>query len=588
MTSTQLWTLIFVVLTFSFYIWIAYRSRVSDTAGFYVAGGGIPAPANGAAIAADWMSAASFISMAGIIAFSQNGYAGSVFLMGWTGGYVLLAMLLAPYLRKFGKYTVPEFVGDRYNETARLVAVICALVVSFVYVAGQMSGVGVVFQRFLGVDATWGVIIGMAIVFTYAVLGGMKGITWTQAAQYTVLIIAYLIPAVAISLQLAGNPLPQIGFGAILDDLDGLQRDLGIEAYTEAFTQTSMLNMILITAALMFGTAGLPHVIVRFYTARSVRAARYSALWALFFIALLYTVAPAVGAFSKYNVLNTIPGTAVDETPAWFDSWMEVGLIEVNDLNANGIIDVAGIGLGPGTELIINNDIVVLATPEIAGLPAPIVGLVAAGGLAAALSTASGLLLVISSSVANDIYYKRINPQATEARQLLVGRLAMAAAILVAGYLGINPPGFVAEVVALAFGLAASSFFPILFLGIFWKKATAIGAACGMTVGIVFTLGYQLWTLPTFFGNDPIFDIPATGVGTIGMILNLLTILIVSQFTPKPSELMQQVVEDVRYPGRSELVVAHAEGQLDDLSTGTSETGGAHAARPDRDTGPEH
>ena len=590
MSETQLWTLVFVVITFSFYIWIAYRSRVSDTAGFYVAGGGIPAPANGAAIAADWMSAASFISMAGLVAFSQNGYAGSVFLMGWTGGYVLLAMLLAPYLRKFGKYTVPEFVGDRYNETARLVAVVCALVVSFVYVAGQMSGVGVVFQRFLGVDSTWGVVLGMAIVFTYAVLGGMKGITWTQAAQYTVLIIAYLIPAVAISLQLAGNPIPQIGFGAILDDLDGLQRDLGIAAYTEAFTQTSMLNMVLITAALMFGTAGLPHVIVRFYTARSVRAARYSALWALFFISLLYTVAPAVGAFSKYNVLSTIPGTPVDETPAWFNSWMEVGLIEVNDLNANGIIDVAGLGLGPGTELIINNDIVVLATPEIAGLPAPIVGLVAAGGLAAALSTASGLLLVISSSVANDIYYKRINPQASEARQLVVGRIAMAAAILVAGYLGINPPGFVAEVVALAFGLAAASFFPILFLGIFWKKATAIAAACGMTVGIVFTLGYQLWTLPTFFGNDLIFDIPATGVGTIGMILNLLTILIVSQFTPKPSELMQKVVEDVRYPGRSELVVAHAEGHLEDLAVdGTLETGGAHAAHPttDHDAGPE-
>ena len=565
MSDVQLWTLIFVIITFSFYIYISFRSRVSDTAGFYVAGGGIPAPANGAAIAADWMSAASFISMAGIVAFSQNGYAGSVYLMGWTGGYVLLAMLLAPYLRKFGKYTVPDFVGDRYNETARLVAVVCALVVSFVYVAGQMAGVGVVFQRFLGVDRTWGVVIGMTIVFLYAVLGGMKGITWTQVAQYSVLIIAYIIPAVAISLQLAGNPIPQIGFGAILDELDGLQRDLGIAAYTEAFTQTSMLNMILITAALMFGTAGLPHVIVRFYTARSVRAARYSALWALFFISLLYTTAPAIGAFSKYNVLNTIPGTGIDSTPTWFNSWKDVGLIEVNDLNGNGIIDVAG-GLGPGTELIINNDIVVLATPEIAGLPAPIVGLVAAGGLAAALSTASGLLLVISSSVANDIYWKRINPGASDKQQLTVGRIAMAAAILVAGYLGINPPGFVAEVVALAFGLAAASFFPILFLGIFWKKATAWGAAAGMTVGIVFTLGYQLWTLPAFLGNDPIFDIPATGVGTIGMILNLLTILVVSQFTPKPSELMQKVVEDVRYPGRSELVLAHAEGHLDEFA----------------------
>lgn len=565
MSPIQAWTLVFVVLTFGIYIWIAYRSRVSDTAGFYVAGGGIPAPANGAAIAADWMSAASFISMAGLVAFSQNGYAGSVYLMGWTGGYVLLALLLAPYLRKFGKYTVPDFVGDRYNETARLVSVVCALVVSFVYVAGQMAGVGVVFQRFLGVDQTWGVVLGMTIVFLYAVLGGMKGITWTQVAQYSVLIVAYLIPAVAISLQLAGNPFPQIGFGAILEDLNGLQEDLGLAAYTEAFTQTSMVNMVLITAALMFGTAGLPHVIVRFYTARSVRAARYSALWALFFIALLYTTAPAIGAFTKYNVLTQIPGTAVDATPEWFNTWRDVGLITVDDANGNGIIDVAG-AIGEGTELMINNDIVVLATPEIAGLPAPIVGLVAAGGLAAALSTASGLLLVISSSVANDIYYKKINPRASDAQQLRVGRIAMGAAILVAGYLGINPPGFVAEVVALAFGLAAASFFPILFLGIFWKKATATAAASGMAVGLGVTLLYQLWTLPTFFGNAPIWDIPATGIGTIGMILNLITIVVVSQFTEKPSELMQKVVEDVRYPGRSELVAAHAAGHLEDLA----------------------
>ena len=561
MSQTQLWTAVFVAITFSFYIWIAYRSRVSDTKGFYVAGGGIPAPANGAAVAADWMSAASFISMAGIIAFSQNGYAGSVFLMGWTGGYVLLALLLAPYLRKFGKYTVPDFVGDRYNETARLISVVCALVISFVYVAGQMGGVGVVFQRFLGVDRTLGVVIGMVIVFFYAVLGGMKGITWTQVAQYTVLIIAYIIPVVAISASLTGNPVPYLSFGEILQQVDGLQQDLGIARYTEAFTQTSMINMLLITAALMFGTAGLPHVIVRFYTAKSVRAARYSALWALFFISLLYTMAPAIGAMSKFNVLNQINGATIGQTPGWFNTWLDVGLITVDDLNGNGLIDLQG-GYGPGTELFINNDIVVLAAPEIAGLPAPIVGLVAAGGLAAALSTASGLLLVISSSVANDIYYKKINPGASEARQLLVGRIAMGGAIFIAGYLGINPPGFVAEVVALAFGLAAASFFPILFLGIFWKKATAIGAAAGMAVGLSFTLLYQLWTLPTFFGNDPILGVPATGVGTIGMILNLLTIFIVSQFTPKPTPLMQKVIEDVRYPGRSELVIAHAEGTL--------------------------
>ena len=563
MSTTQLWTLVFVVLTFSFYIWIAYRSRVSDTAGFYVAGGGIPAPANGAAVAADWMSAASFISMAGLIAFSQNGYAGSVFLMGWTGGYVLLALLLAPYLRKFGKYTIPDFVGDRYNETARLISVVCALVISFVYVAGQMGGVGVVFQRFLGVERTWGVVIGMVIVFFYAVIGGMKGITWTQVAQYSVLIIAYIIPVVAISAQLTGNPVPYLTFGEILQEVDGLQQDLGIAAYTEAFTQTSMMNMLLITAALMFGTAGLPHVIVRFYTAKSVRAARYSALWALFFISLLYTMAPAIGAMSKLNVLQQINGAGVDATPQWFNTWRDVGLITVDDVNGNGLIDLQG-GYGPGTELVINNDIVVLAAPEIAGLPAPIVGLVAAGGLAAALSTASGLLLVISSSVANDIYYKKINPGASEAKQLQVGRIAMAGAIIIAGYLGINPPGFVAEVVALAFGLAAASFFPILFLGIFWKKATAMAAAAGMAVGLSFTLLYQLWTLPTFFGNDPILGVPATGVGTIGMILNLLTILIVSQFTPKPTPLMQKVIEDVRYPGRSEVLVAHAEGKLSD------------------------
>jgi cation/acetate symporter len=559
--AVQAWTLVFVVLTFGLYIYIAYASRVSTTAGFYIAGGGIPAPANGAAIAADWMSAASFISMAGIVAFAGNGYAGSVYLMGWTGGYVLLALLLAPYLRKFGKYTIPDFVGDRYSETARLVAVVAAIVVSFVYVAGQMAGVGLVFQRFLGVGTAAGVVIGMVIVFFYAVLGGMKGITWTQVAQYSVLIVAYLIPVVAISVQFTGIPVPQIAFGQILGELDGLQRDLGFAAYTEAFSQTTMLNMVLITAALMFGTAGLPHVIVRFYTAKSVRAARYSALWALFFIALLYTAAPAVGAFSKFNFIDQIAGTQIGQTPGWFDTWADVGLITVTDANGNGVIDY-----GPDTgELVINNDIIVLATPEIAGLPAPVVGLVAAGALAAALSTASGLLLVISSSVANDVYYKRINPGATEARQLLVGRIAMGLAILVAGYLGINPPGFVAQVVALAFGLACASFFPILVLGIFWKKTTAAGATAGLAAGLGTTIAYMLWTIDIYGNSDGLFGIPETGFGTIGMLINFVVTIVVSQFTTKPSPVMQELVEEIRYPGKSRLVTAHAEGHLEEV-----------------------
>lgn len=568
MTDVQGWTLVFVILTFSTYIYVAYRSRVSDTAGFYIAGGGIPAPANGAAIAADWMSAASFISMAGIIALGSNGYGGSVYLMGWTGGYVLLALLLAPYLRKFGKYTIPDFVGDRYSESARLVAVVCAVVVSFVYVAGQMAGVGLVFTRFLDVNTTTGVLIGMAIVFFYAVLGGMKGITWTQVTQYTVLIIAYLIPAVAISTQVTDIPVPQIGFGQILGELDALQQDLGFAQYTEAFTSTNMLNMVLITGALMFGTAGLPHVIVRFYTAKSVRAARYSALWALFFIALLYTTAPSIAAFSKLNVLKEVNGTAVADAPGWFDTWSGIGLITgpdgggVTDANGNGVLDIAPVG-AEGNEVVINNDILVLAAPEIGGLPAPVVGLVAAGALAAALSTASGLLLVISSSVANDLYYKRVNPAATEARQLLVGRIAMVGAIGVAGYLGINPPGFVAQVVALAFGLACASFFPVLVLGIFWKGCTAAGATAGMGVGLAVTLAYMIWTIDIYGNSDGIFGILETGFGTIGMLINFAVTIVVSQFTKKPSPIMQELVEEVRYPGKTDLVAKHAQGELD-------------------------
>ena len=564
MSDIQLWTLIFAVLTFSLYIVVAYRSRVSDTAGFYVAGVGIPAPANGAAIAADWMSAASFISLAGIVAFAGNGYGGSVYLMGWTGGYVLLALLLAPYLRKFGKYTIPDFVGDRYNETARMVAVVAAIVVSFVYVAGQMAGVGVVFTRFLGVSTTWGVIIGMAIVFFYAVLGGMKGITWTQVTQYTVLIIAYLIPAVAVSSKVTGVALPQIGFGKILDELNGLQADLGLASYTEAFTKTSMANMILITAALMFGTAGLPHVIVRFYTAKSVRAARFSALWALFFIALLYTTAPSVAAFTKLNIINELGGTQgipLADAPSWFNTWADVGLITQAGEAAAPISALPPDAVITFNDVAINNDIIVLASPEIGGLPAPVVGLVAAGAIAAAFTTASGLLLVISSSVANDVYYKKINPQATEARQLLVGRIAMGGAILVAGYLGINPPGFVAQVVALAFGLAAASFFPVLVLGIFWKGCTAKGAMWGMIVGLVTTFAYMIWTIPIYGGSEGILDIPPTGIGTIGMLINFAVTFAVSKVTEKPSAAMQELVEEIRYPGRTELVEAHLHGE---------------------------
>ncbi|GAB2878630.1 sodium:solute symporter family protein [Nocardioides pacificus] len=563
MSDIQAWTLVFVVLTFSLYIYIAYASRVSTTSGFYVAGGGIPAPANGAAIAADWMSAASFISMAGIVAFAGNGYGGSVYLMGWTGGYVLLAMLLAPYLRKFGKYTIPDFVGDRYSESARLIAVVCALVVSFVYVAGQMAGVGVVFTRFLGVDPTVGVLIGMGIVFFYAVLGGMKGITWTQVAQYSVLIVAYLIPVVAVSAKVADIPLPQIGFGKILDELNALQADLGLGEYTGAFASTNMLNMVLITASLMFGTAGLPHVIVRFYTAKSVRAARFSALWALFFISLLYTTAPAVAAFSKLQIIKDVDGTAVSDAPSWFTTWADVGLITQAD--GSKISELSGDTTLRFTDVMINNDIIVLASPEIGGLPAPIVGLVAAGALAAALSTASGLLLVISSSVANDVYYKKINPQATEAKQLLVGRIAMVGAIIVAGYLGINPPGFVAQVVALAFGLACASFFPVLVLGIFWKNCTAAGATAGMVAGLGSTVAYMAWTIDIYGNGDGVFGIAETGFGAIGMLINFAVMIIVSQFTTKPSPVMQELVEEIRYPGRSQLVAAHAEGHLEDV-----------------------
>ena len=425
-------------------------------------------------------------------------------------------------------------------------------------VVPAMIGVGLVFTRFLGVNTTTGVVIGMVIVFFYAVLGGMKGITWTQVTQYSVLIVAYLIPAFAVSAKVTGIAVPQIGFGRILEELNGLQADLGLSGYTDAFGATNMLNMLLITGALMFGTAGLPHVIVRFYTAKSVRAARYSALWALFFISLLYTTAPSVAAFSKLQIIKDVSGTPIADMPSWFTTWADVGLITA----ANGDpVSSLGTGAIQYSDILINNDIIVLASPEIGGLPAPIVGLVAAGGLAAALSTASGLLLVISSSVANDVYYKKINPAASEKQQLLVGRIAMTGAIVVAGYLGINPPGFVAQVVALAFGLAAASFFPVLVLGIFWKKCTAMGATAGMLAGLISTSAYMLWTIDIYGNGDGIFGIAETGFGTIGMLINFAVTIIVSQFTPAPSEAMQELVEEIRFPGKTELVAKHAAGE---------------------------
>jgi cation/acetate symporter len=539
------WTLVWVILTFGLYIGIAIRSRAKDTSDYYVAGGGVPAIANGAAVAADWMSAASFISMAGLVSFM--GYGGSVYLMGWTGGYVLLALLLAPYLRKFGKYTVPDFVGDRYSDGARIVAVVAAIFVSLTYVAGQMRGVGVVFSRFLEVSVTIGVIIGMAVVLFYAVLGGMKGITWTQVAQYTVLIVAYLIPAVAIASNLTGNPIPHLSFGEILGELDGIQEDLGFAAYSAEFATFSRMNLFLITATLMFGTAGLPHVIVRFYTTRTVKEARRSAFFALFLIAILYTTAPAIGIFAKYNIIDTINGQPVEEVQSidWVEGWSNAELLTLDDKNADGIISYTPDA--ETNEMIVDRDIMVLANPEIAGLPTIVVGLVAAGGLAAALSTASGLLLVISSSIAHDLGYKLVWKNATESQRLLMGRVAMAGAILVAGYFGINPPGFVGEVVALAFGLAAASFFPILTLGIFWKRANAAGAMAGMTVGLSFAAFYMYMVI--WGGMEPWFGIDKAGIGIIAALLNGIVMVAVSLMTAPPSEELQELVEGVRYPG---------------------------------------
>jgi cation/acetate symporter len=554
MSQIQTWTLIFIVASFAVYLYIAWRSRVKETAGFYVAGQGIPTIANGAAVAADWMSAASFISMAGLIAFL--GSDGTIYLMGWTGGYVLLALLIAPYLRKWGKFTVPEFVGDRYSETVRTIAAVAAIIISFTYVVGQMRGGGIVFSRFLKLDVTQGVILAAVIIGLYAVLGGMKGITWTQVAQYTVLITAYLIPAVAVAQQMTGIPIPQVSFGQILDELNAISVEMGLNQYTEAFAARPQIDVFLVTMALMIGTAGLPHVIVRFYTTKSVRGARYSAFWALFFIALLYTTAPAVGAFTKLNLLRDVNGISADALPSWIENWAATGLVTVSD----GATTINTVSNSPtsGADLIVNNDILVLASPEIAGLPAPIVGLVAAGGMAAAMSTAAGLLLVISSSFSHDLYFRRIKRDSTDQQRLLAGRIAMGLAVLVSIYAGINPPAFVAQVVAFAFGLAASTFFPAIVLGIFWKRCNATGAAAGMVSGLLFTASYMIYTLPVFgtAANPHIFSISPEGIGTIGAIVNFVVTIVVSRMTAPPPNEIVEMVENIRYPAARREVTA--------------------------------
>jgi cation/acetate symporter len=555
--TVQAWTFVMVGLSFALYIGIAVWSRAGSTDEFYVAGGGVPPLANGMATAADWMSAASFISMAGIISFI--GYDGSVYLLGWTGGYVLLALLLAPYLRKFGAFTVPDFVGDRYySQTARIVAVLCAIFVSFTYIAGQMRGVGVVFSRFLEVDVEIGVYIGMGLVFFYAVLGGMKGITYTQVAQYCVLIFAYMVPAIFLSIMIAGTPLPQLGFGgtdvatgvSLLERLNGLHAELGFAPYTSGTKST--LDVFFITAALMVGTAGLPHVIIRFYTVPRVRDARISVGWALLFIAILYTTAPAVAVFARTNLLDSVTDLPYSEAPAWFTNWEDTGLLAFDDLNGDGRIQYTGPDSATPNELTVDRDIMVLANPEIANLPAWVIGLVAAGGLAAALSTAAGLLLVVSSAVSHDLLKRSLRPDISEHGELVAARIAAGGAVLAAGYLGINPPGFVAEVVAFAFGLAASSFFPVIILGIFSKRTTREGAIAGMLTGITLTAGYIVWfkfVHPEL--NSPEnwwFGISPEGIGTLGMVVNFLVAVTVSRFTAPPPAEVQWMVERIRVP----------------------------------------
>ena len=551
----QSWTYIIVGVTFAIYIGIAIWSRVKSTKEFYVAGGGVGAWANGMATAADWMSAASFISMAGIISFA--GYDGAVYLMGWTGGYVLLALLLAPYLRKFGKFTVPDFIGDRYySNNARLVAVFCALLVSFTYVAGQMRGVGIVFSRFLEVDINTGVVIGMLIVLFYAVLGGMKGITYTQVAQYCVLIFAFMVPAIFISIQMTGNPIPQLGFGDQLNDgsslyllekLDNLNVELGFNEYTD--NTKPLIDIFAITLALMVGTAGLPHVIVRFFTVKKVADARKSAGIALLLIAILYTTAPAVAAFARTNLIETISNKPYNEVPKWFKKWEDTGLISFNDINNDGLINYVN---SKDNELYVDRDIMVLANPEIANLPNWVIALVAAGGLAAALSTAAGLLLVISASVSHDLIKRVLYPKISEKAELTAARISAFFAVCIAGYFGINPPGFVAAVVALAFGLAASSFFPAIVMGIFYKKMNKQGAIAGMLAGIGLMLFYMLKFKFNFFGGGDSssywFGISPEGFGTIAMFVNFIVALFVMNITSPTPDQIKKMVDNIRIP----------------------------------------
>lgn len=562
--GVQTWTFVIVGLTFLLYIGVAIWARAGSTKEFYVAGGGVSPLANGMATAADWMSAASYLSMAGLISFT--GYAGSQYLMGWTGGYVLLALLLAPYLRKFGKFTVPDFIGERYySKQARLVALICAIFVSFTYVVGQMKGVGVAFSRFLEVEFSTGIMIGIAIVFFYSVLGGMKGITYTQVAQYCVLIFAFTVPAIFISLQMVGNPIPQIGMGGtmadgtyLLDKLNLLSSDLGFGEYT-SMGMNDRVNVFFITAALMFGTAGLPHVIVRFFTVPKVKDARISAGYALAFIAILYTTAPAVATFARTNLIETVSNKPYASMPVWFKKWEAAKLITFTDKNNDGNINY--VANAEFNELKIDNDIMVLANPEIANLPFWVIGLVVAGGLAAALSTAAGLLLVIATSISHDLLKNYLRPNITEKGELRAARIAIAVAVVMAGLAGLNPPGFVAQVVALAFGLAASSFFPAIILGIFDKRMNKQGAIAGMIVGILFTTIYIIYFKPQLGGpgtpDGYWFGIKPEGIGTLGMMLNLVVSLVVSRMTPAPPKDVQDMVESIRIPRGAGEAVAH-------------------------------
>ncbi|MDD1507938.1 sodium:solute symporter family protein [Pseudomonas sp. CNPSo 3701] len=587
--STQFLIYLFVGATFALYIGIALWTRAASTSEYYVASKGVHPVLNGMATGADWMSAASFISMAGIIAFA--GYDGSVYLMGWTGGYVLLAMCLAPYLRKFGKFTVPEFIGTRYySQTARMVAVVCVIFISFTYVAGQMRGVGIVFSRYLEVSIETGVVIGMAIVFFYSVLGGMKGITYTQVAQYCVMIFAYMVPAIFISIMITGNPIPQLGFGSevtgtgqsVLERLNGLGAELGFTPYTDGSKSTT--DVFFITMALMVGTAGLPHVIVRFFTTPTVKDARKSAGYALLFIAVLYTTAPAVAAFARTNLLTSIPNVSYEEAPSWFKTWENSGLIGWLDKNNDGVIqygpgaafagkptysaergDVGQRMLtneptAAGNELYVDNDIMVLANPEIAGLPGWVIALIAAGGLAAALSTAAGLLLVISTSISHDLLKSNLMPTISEKKELLAARIAAGLAVVIAGLFGIYPPGFVAQVVAFAFGLAAASFFPAIVMGIFYKRMNKEGAIAGMVVGLTFTFAYIIYYKfinPTATANDWWFGISPEGIGTLGMIFNFIVAFVVSRMTAPPPEHIQHLVEDIRVPRGAGAAVDH-------------------------------